>query len=162
MAASAHSIEQRRAKRALDAIETMAREDRKDKKKFLEAYTSYAKSFPATILLSGLGQAVAMAMSRSGSGEGNKEAWGALVGHLETWLLKEAGEASPYFDAQYGGVGKTPGLELVKKITALDQRAYVTAQAEALAYLQWLKKFANALLAEPEKTAETADASEAG
>ncbi len=155
---TARLLEQRRAEIALGQVEALQSRD----KKFRDAYTSYAKSLPATILLSGLGQAVAMAMSRSGSGEGNQEAWKTLVGHLETWLLEEAGEASPYFDAQYSRNGETPGLQLMKKITSLDQRAYVTAQAEALAYLQWLKKFANALLAEPEKTAETADAPEAG
>ena len=143
---TARLLEQKRAATALRQVEALQRQD----SKFRDAYTSYAKSLPATILLSGLGQAVAMAMSRSGSGEGNQQAWKALVMHLEAWLLNEAGEASPYYDGGFRSNG-TPGLELMKKITGLDQRAYVTAQAEALAYLQWLKKFANALLAEPEK-----------
>ena len=159
----ARLLEQKRAATALRQVEALY-EKYRDDAKFRDAYTSYAKSLPATILLSGLGQAVAMAMSKAGAGEGsggNREAWKALVAHLETWLLKEAGEASPYYDSRFQN-GERPGLELMKKITGLDQRAYVTAQAEALAYLQWLKKFANALLAEPEKAAETADASEAG
>ncbi|HFD16936.1 MAG TPA: type III-B CRISPR module-associated protein Cmr5 [Rhodospirillales bacterium] len=157
---TARLLEQKRAEAALQKIEKLTGKA----KDFRDAYTSYAKSLPATILLSGLGQAVAMAMSKAAAGEGsggNREAWKKLVMHLEAWLLNEAGEASPYYDGGFRSNG-TPGLELMKKITGLDQRAYVTAQAEALAYLQWLKKFANALLAEPEKAAETADASEAG
>ncbi len=149
-------MEQKRAEAALRQVEALQSEDGK----FRDAYTSYAKSLPATILLSGLGQAVAMAMSKAGAGEGsggNKDAWKKLVLHLEAWLLNEAGEASPYYDGGFRSNDR-PGLQLMKKITGLDQRAYVTAQAEALAYLQWIKKFANALLAEPEK----ADASEAG
>jgi len=140
-------LEQARAKNALDAVRKLEGHDPATRK----AYTSYAKSLPANILMNGLGQAVAMAMSKAAAGEdgtsgGDAAAWRALVEHLEAWLLSRENAASPY-----AGTDKTepkPGLTLMQCIIEGDQNAYLAAQAEALAYLEWLKKFANALLGE--------------
>ncbi len=175
------SIERRRAEAALEAVESLLKEyieackshercrdeerkqriekEKKELGKRNRMYVAYAKSLPATILVSGLGQAVATAMSRAGgdgeaTGGGNREAWKALLRHLEDWLVRELAE-SPYHDP--GAQENRPGLALMRKIVERDQDAYVAAQAEALAYLQWIKKFANALL-EGDGSRETADA----
>lgn len=156
---AAKTIEQQRAEVALEAVRNVAGRANDVQR----MYASYARSLPAMILMAGLGQALATAMSKgagSASG-GNAEAWRLLVGHLEDWLVRRC-PASPYQGSGAPEGGGTTGLALMRALIDHDQRAYVIAQAEALAYLQWLKKFANALLAEPEKTAETADAPEAG
>lgn len=150
-------LEQKRAAFALRVVRDLESEDPRTRK----SYTAYAKSLPANIVMAGLGQAVAMAMSKAGGSEGasaggDKAAWTALLRHLEQWLLREAGGASPYSGAPDE---RRPGLALVKAVTEGDQRAYLAAQAEALAILGWLKKFANALLverAEAAKSGETA------
>ncbi len=141
-------LEQARAKNALDAVRALEGRDRATRK----AYTSYAKSLPANILMNGLGQAVAMAMSKAAGGEngasaGDAAAWRALVEHLEAWLLSRENVASPYAGTTRQD-SQPPGLTLMQCITQGDQTAYLAAQAEALAYLEWLKKFANALLGE--------------
>ncbi len=142
---AAKTIEQQRAETALEAVRNVAGRANDVQR----MYASYAKSLPAMILMAGLGQALATAMSKgagSASG-GNAEAWRLLVGHLEVWLVRRCPE-SPYRGAAPPETGDGPaGLALMRAIVDHDQRAYVIAQAEALAYLQWLKKFANALLA---------------
>lgn len=146
-------LEQRRAEEALRAVRGLEGRDQATRK----AYTSYAKSLPATIVMAGLGQAVATAMSKAGGSEqagvgGDREAWAALLRHLEAWLLAPDNPASPFAGRKQADLER-PGLALVQAITEGDQSAYLAAQAEALAYLEWLKKFANALLAERSGTA---------
>lgn len=141
---SRRELEQRRARFALERVRALEGRDPRTKR----SYTAYAKSLPANIIMAGLGQAVAMAMSKAGGSEGasaggDKAAWAALLQHLELWLLQEAGPASPYRGTPDG---KRPGLALMRAITEGDQDAYLAAQAEAIACLGWLKKFANALL----------------
>lgn len=149
---SIQELERARARYALDAIQELQGKCAQTHR----AYIAYAKGLPASIVISGLGQAVAMAMSRAGGSEGasaggDKEAWQILLRHLESWLLRQAGDASPYPKApsdEEQPDGRLPGLALMQRITTGDQSAYLAAQCEALAILGWLKKFANALLSE--------------
>lgn len=66
----------------------------------------------------------------------------------------DAEAASPYSGTPEP---KRPGLALMKAITEGDQRAYLAAQAEALAILGWLAKFANALLVERADSARSGE-----
>ena len=63
----------------------------------------------------------------------------SLYSQISTWLC------DPREDAPYPG-----RKDVLEAITQLDEDAYIRAQAEALAYLEWLKKFANAFLKRPE------------
>ena len=141
---AAKTIEQQRAEAALAAVQEVAQRAADVQR----MYASYAKSLPAMILMAGLGQALATAMSKGGGSAsgGNAEAWRLLVGHLEAWLVRQCPE-SPYKGAGGAQGDGSAGLALMRAIVDHDQRDYVIAQAEALAYLQWLKKFAHALLA---------------
>lgn len=98
-------------------------------------YVSYAKALPATILTNGLGQAAATLLAGQ-----KKPGNAALYQHLEGWLCRDA-EQAPYRGAS----------SLVRAITQHDQNRYFQAQAEALAWLEWLKKFAVAFLKEEER-----------
>lgn len=91
-------------------------------------YVSYAKALPATILTNGLGQAAASLLAQG------KEK-GTLYKHLEQWLCHDHDRA-PYQGSPC----------LITAITQHDQARYLQAQAEALAWLEWLKKFAVAFL----------------
>jgi len=84
---------------------------------------SCANALPAMILMNGLGQAAAFYKSKGGKYE-------RLYKLLSDWL-KQSGK--PY-----------AGKELLSGITTSDAKTYRAAQAEALAYLQWVKKFAKA------------------
>lgn len=111
---SIQTIEQERAKAALKWAEQGV-----DKETL-----SAATGLPAMILMNGLGQAAAFYKSKGGAQAG-------LYQLLSEWLR---GSGKPY-------AGKN---DLLKGITEGDLKAYRSAQAEALAYLQWVKKFAKA------------------
>lgn len=81
------------------------------------------------ILMSGFGQACAFYLSKGGTMK-------LVYGALESWLTSTG---RPY--DLYGR-----DRNLMKAITQCDAARYRLAQIEALAYLDWLKKFARAFL----------------
>lgn len=119
---SQQSLAQRRAAHALACVE-------KHIGKNYGNYVSYVESLPATILMNGLGQAAATLLSKG------DEPHRLLYADLQSWLCG-TDDAAPYPKAG----------DLMKAITGKPERDYLHAQAEALAWLIWLKKFANAYL----------------
>lgn len=117
------TIEQARARHALDCVRAVKKDPGK--------YGSYVKQLPASILMSGLGQAAATLLAAS---RGKPDAHRTLYDHLQAWLCDVCPEA-PY-------KGKR---SLIDAIVDGHQVAYVSAQAEALRWLEWLKKFAQAM-----------------
>ncbi len=107
-------------------------------------YESYVKSLPATILTSGLGQAAAMLKASAKIGKSKRtndnRAYEKLYHHLSSWLCGGSSQHSPYPEDQ----------DLLEAIINQDESHYLHAQGEALAYLEWLKKFAEARLADQE------------
>jgi CRISPR-associated protein Cmr5 len=136
------SLPQRRAEHALAAIDAL---NNTADAKVKTAYRSYVRSLPATIVMAGLGQAVAMLLARGKDGEGNQAAYKQLHDHLSAWLLCKD-SCCPCADRP------EDGTRLIDRIVKGSQDDYLLAQAEALAYLDWLKKLATALLVE-ERTA---------
>ena len=119
--------EQQRAMHALAKIKEVAeRELAKDYK----GYAGYAESLPATIIANGLGQACATLLAQA---KGKSDAHRELYDHLEDWLC---GSNAAVYDRK----------PLIEAIIKGNQDQYVRAQFEALAYLTWLKKFAQAQL----------------
>ena len=89
-------------------------------------FVSHVSSLPASIVMNGLGQAMAFELS---SGKEHE----ILYKIMQNWLCGESGVF-------------TDEKDLMKSITNNGQKEYVRAQAEVLAYLDWLKKFARAYL----------------
>lgn len=125
------TLDQRRAADALMKIRSLEQES----KQAYGKYKSYAKALPANILMSGLGQAVATIRSRDRAG------YSQLYKHLAGWLCGDD-EDAPYRNY--------PGENLIQAIVENDQDDYIRAQAEAMAYLEWLRKFAEAFLEDDE------------
>ena len=119
---SEQTLEQRRAAHALAKIKEL---EKKGKDEYGH-FQSYVSSLPASIVMNGLGQAMAFELS---AGKEHK----LLHDVVEDWLCNHSGVF-------------TNEKVLMKAITENGQREYVHAQAEALAYLEWLKKFARAYL----------------
>jgi CRISPR-associated protein Cmr5 len=115
------TLAQRRAAHALARINEIKDEEHGN-------YKSYISGLPANILMSGLGQAAATLRA------GGKDAHLKLYNHLSDWLCG-GDEDCPYKEG-----------DLLQNITAGNEDKYLHAQAEALAYLEWLKKFAVAFL----------------
>jgi|GEM_PF-259477 len=149
--AKKRSLAQRRAEHALWCVQQV-----QEKSKGLQArYKSYARALPATILMSGLGQALAMEKAGATKGGDQGEAHRLLYQHLHSWLCNRplSGEDAPK------GWPHTPYAEqddVLAAIVGNDEQAYLRAQAEALAYLEWLKKFAEALLEDDNDTGQDA------
>ena len=136
MPTNERTLEQRRAQDALAAVRKLEEDGSYGK------YVSYVKGLPAAILQNGLGQALAtlLAGAKLNKRERRSEderAREALYRHLSAWLRRDAPEA-PY----------RKHADLMEAVIANDEDHYLRAQAEALAYLTWLKKLAVAYLRE--------------
>jgi CRISPR-associated protein Cmr5 len=121
---STQTLSQRRARHALGRIN----ERKQTEPKTYGNYVSHSQSLPAAILMNGLGQACATLLAKS-------EDHRLLYDDLQSWLCGDDSSA-PFRNRP----------NLIDAITQGDQTSYLRAQAEALSYLVWLKKFANAYL----------------
>jgi len=124
------SLDQHRAEAALTCIRQV---EQVPGRTVQAEYLSYSKALPATILQNGLGQAMAALLAASKNNE--RDPHRLLYRHLEGWLCREHEEA-PYAKKK----------DLMEAIINHEQANYLCAQAEAQAFLSWLKKFASAYL----------------
>ena len=135
---STPSLAQRRAAHALQCVEAH------DGKSYGN-YVNYVESLPATILMNGLGQACATLLSKAKrETQGDKRIKSRdphflLYLDLQSWICG-TDHSAPY------PISGTSEDRLMQKLLSEDEAKYLHAQAEALAYLVWLKKFANAYL----------------
>ncbi|MEG6617612.1 type III-B CRISPR module-associated protein Cmr5 [Peptococcaceae bacterium 1198_IL3148] len=140
---SIRTLDQKRAENALEIVNQLLEKanNNPSQQEWNDKYASYVKGLPATILMNGLGQAAATLLAAA---DGNKtDAHNVLYSHLQSWLCRND-ETAPYLG----------GKDLLSQITTKDRNSYLRAQAEALSWLTWLKKFAVAYLKKPDGGAE--------
>lgn len=130
------TLEQRRAKDALQKIFELKLKD--GDQAIGENYRSYVEALPAMIVMNGMGQAFATVLSRSQGEKAREKAYERLYTHCKQWLCRQDG---PYSAAD----------DLMAAIVYNRQDVYLRAQVEMLAYLNWLKKFAQAYLPKGER-----------
>lgn len=132
---TAQTLEQKRAKHALDQVKALQKEKPGN-------YLSYVNALPAAILMNGLGQALATELA---SGKNDSDPHRLLAKHMSEWLLSK--EAHTRYATPASEEAKLDAAQrLLGRIVAGGQDAYLWAQTEAIAYVTWLKKFANAFL----------------
>ena len=126
------TLEQKRADHALSAARAVESNKRIDP----AAYRSYVERLATSIVMNGLGQSLAMERAAAGKEPKNGDEWAhmMLYIHLSDWLCNSEGAPLHGFDDALDG--------LVKK----DQQTYLRAQAEALAWAEWHKRFCQAFL----------------
>ncbi|MFB6259734.1 MAG: type III-B CRISPR module-associated protein Cmr5 [Thiohalorhabdaceae bacterium] len=129
------TMQQRRAAFALERVQRVADNDKIAPKEFV----AYASGLPAMIHMNGLGQAAAFYRSKGGDKQGGAS-YQYLYDLLSDWLCDEG---QPFEDHS----------DLLVGITSADMAAYMLAQAEAQALMDWVKKFAKAFLGEQEAPA---------
>lgn len=117
------TTEQRRAKAAWEAVERV----RADKKEYAEDYGGTVKKLPMMIITNGLGQALAFLKAK---GKGKDNQYEAVFGHVSVWVVTEL---------------KWEG-DLLSEVVNRDSHDYRRATTEALAFVGWLKRFAEAYL----------------
>jgi CRISPR-associated protein Cmr5 len=102
---------------------------------FKKRYRAYVDRLGPTILMNGLGQALATERAAAGPNPGDDQtrAHDKLYTSLQRWLCRD------------GGV-YPKGQDLLEALMGNDEAHYLHAQAEALAWLEWHKKFCRASL----------------
>jgi|ADGO01.1.fsa_nt_gi CRISPR-associated protein Cmr5 len=127
------TLDQRRAEHARETVEEIL--ERGDA--VARLYRSYVERFGPAVVMNGLGQALATELAAAGRAQGDRSpqqvAHEQLYKNVMAWLC---GDAGVY----------TSGSDLLTELVAKDQAHYVRAQAEALTWLNWHKKFCQALL----------------
>lgn len=119
------TLEQQRAADALSRVQELNTrcED------FRKAYRAYVDRLGPTIVMNGLGQALATELAAAGLKKNHREkAHHELYQSLQRWLCREE-------DGVYPG-----RPDLLQAIVDHDEPKYLHAQAEALAWLVWHKK----------------------
>jgi CRISPR-associated protein Cmr5 len=124
------TLDQVRLAAALAAHDVVEQDKNVDKKR----YKSACESGPMAIRAIGLGPAIAMMAAKD---DGSK----ALAGALARWLLRDCGHCTVYRDT-----AESSARTLLEMIGARGPAEYRQAQAEAMAYAQWLKRYAQAFL----------------
>jgi len=135
------TLEQKRAAKAWCQVKAVPKDIQKD-------YRSLVRKMPAMIRINGLGQTLAFLLAQE------KKAADVLYKHLEEWLIGNESASSTVEDPvirlyKADLPWPSPAKEtLIERILASDSTVYRLATAEALAYLGWLKRFAEASFGE--------------
>lgn len=117
-------LEQGRAKHAYDAAKAAADAKVKD-------YKSYTKKVPMLVKSNGLGATLAYMQSKG-------KAYETIIKNIEGWLNTD----DKFKDIYKNLEGKT----LVEKVVNCSSQEYRALTIEILAYLNWLKRFADGLI----------------
>ena len=132
-------LEQGRAKYAYKCVENAIEKfpkkpDAKEASKDAKAFKSYSKKLPMMIKTNGLGAALAFALSKGKSDENTP--WGLLYKQIHEWLKYE----------KQWLLGNNPPTDLSKAAINLDSQEYRALTVEVLAFLNWLRRFAEGLI----------------
>ncbi len=119
------SLEQRRARHAWEAVRASA-----GKRGQFEDYAREAKRLPVRIMTSGLGASLAFL---------NAKGKAAPADDVARWILDERGLAS-----RHGARGQTNTKDLIGEIVLGDSDFLRQVTEEAMRYLEWLTRFAEA------------------
>lgn len=118
-----------------------------------DKYVSYVRRLPSLIQTNGLGAALAFVFAKAKFGAEKRgadaEAYGLLYTHVRQWLeehsiLRETLRKA-YDQLKENREDVNGPDRLTEAIVSLDPRSYRLATQEVLAFLQWLRRFAEGL-----------------
>ncbi len=126
-------IEQGRAKFAYSCAEAGAKLSETKKKE----YKSYIKKLPTLIKTNGLGAALAFAKAKGSNKEepDKNKAWGLIYCQIEEWIKKDDKNLISFEENQ-----------LLKILVETDSYTYRAITVEIMAFLTWLRRFAEGLI----------------
>ncbi|PSJ75855.1 type III-B CRISPR module-associated protein Cmr5 [Sphingobacteriales bacterium UPWRP_1] len=104
---------------------------------YKKEYAQAAKKLPMMIKTNGLGAALAFLFSK-------QKVWGTVLNHIEAWVNSTDNLKTHLIYKE------TEGSNLVQKILHLDSNSYRIVTIEILAYLNWLRRFAEGIAKEKE------------
>lgn len=128
---------QDRAKDALDRVTELSKKSDGFKKR----YRAYVDRLCQAIVMNGLGQALATELAAAGADprKEDQQAHKEVYVSLERWLCRAAGGIYP------------SKANLLQAMMSENESHYLRAQAEALAWLDWHKKFCRATFPQGEE-----------
>lgn len=131
------TVEQHRAADALDRVSELSNQSDGFKKR----YRAYVDRLCPSVVMNGLGQALATELAGAGpqAQRDDERAHRELYVSLQRWLCRKDGGVYP----------SKP--DLLQAIMSHDESLYLRAQAEALAWLDWHKKFCRATFPQGEE-----------
>ncbi|BBM69949.1 type III-B CRISPR module-associated protein Cmr5 [Rhodothermus marinus] len=131
------TLEQKRAERAWTCVQEVLSQAQnlEDPESFKKKYNSLARKVPMLVLTNGLGQTLAFLKAKGKNDPANEHT--VLFRHLSNWVVSQV---APSPTASNG--------DLLQWVLENDSVAYRRATTEALAFLTWLKRFAEAELPE--------------
>lgn len=100
-------------------------------------YKSYVKKMPMLIKANGLGAAIAFAFAKGSEGgiPNKNSAWGLIYDQIENWLMND--------DKHLIRFEKNKLAQALTESTSAEYRA---TTIEVMAFLNWVKRFADALI----------------
>ncbi len=132
---SVKGIEEGRAKFAYEKVKEITKESAS----FQSKYRSYVEKLPPLILSCGLGNAIAFVCSKKGEDSLEKRVYKRLYEHLSEYMKQQAISK------------KCPNnKELIDWIISSDSTEYRIITSEIMAFLWWLKRFAEGMLKKEE------------
>jgi CRISPR-associated protein Cmr5 len=123
------TLEQERAQRAWACVQEVTSKPQEFKKK----YGSLARKVPMLVLTNGLGQTLAFLKAKGKNDPADEHT--VLFRHLSKWVLDQVAPGT-----------SSGNDDLLQWVLRNDSAAYRRATTEALAFLNWLKRFAEAEL----------------
>jgi CRISPR-associated protein Cmr5 len=130
-----NKLEQGRAEFAFNCAKTAS-----EKSDIADEYKQYAKKLPMMIKTNGLGASLAFYFSKAKNKSGSKTAYGYLLEDIGKWLKRP--ENSHLISLSE----KAEGGELLREIVGMDSPQYKSLTVEVLAYLLWLRRFADGII----------------
>lgn len=141
------TLDQKRAHEAYQAVKGVAGLSASQQ----SDYASRARELPAMLLKSGIGQTLAFLLSKNKDNSRIATAEGRVVAQLDAWVGPRV------FGMEKFPVTPTVTMDrLLKAVIDGDRSAFQRATDEAMAYATWLKRFAEAFLAESDQGASHA------
>lgn len=148
---SLQALEQQRAEKAWAQVSGVPKDKGKE-------YHTVVRQAPAMIKTNGLGQMLAFLLAKEKKDarrvrQASKNQLGAdglLYKHLEEWLIGDEGGTPTVEDGPIRYLKapipwrKADKPTVIERVIAEDSTVYRQATREALAYLSWLKRFAEA------------------
>ncbi|HOA84205.1 type III-B CRISPR module-associated protein Cmr5 [Candidatus Sordicultor fermentans] len=109
--------------------------------KLKKDYRSYARKIPQMIFTNGLGQAMAFVCSKKKSNKEKEDAYDLIYRQISSYM------ESPCVS----GIQKPSGEDLTGWVVSLNSYQYRYVEEEILAFLNWLRRFAEGLIEEGEE-----------
>lgn len=132
------SIEQKRAKKAYDDAKDVRDNESNSVK---DKYKSYAKGLANMIKVNGLSQTFAFISTKIAGNGDEATAYNKLAENISSWL-SEADNTHSFINTNNNANA------FIGIVVDLDRNQYKTATVETLAYLNWLRRFADGLISD--------------